>query len=217
MPKIIAVVGMPGSGKTEAVNILVKKGFMNVYFGEFVFDYMKKHNIKINERNERHVREGLRKKYGMDAAAKFSAKKLTAAVKKGNVVIESMYSLEEYIFVKKKYGKDFYALAVYASPKTRHARLMKRTERPLTKKECISRDLAELQKLSKAGPIALADFTIVNEGTLSELRRNVENILKKTDIKSGQKVRDIYGKFKNIKKSTKQIMREVDEELDIEI
>lgn len=178
MRKIIAVVGMPGSGKTEAVNFLVEKGFHRVYFGGVVFDYMKKHKIKPGQRNEKRVRDLLRRKYGMDVMAKFSMKKVAESLKKGNVVIESMYSMEEYLLVKKKYKDTLFVLAIFASPKMRYARLMKRPKRPLKNiKECESRDITELQTLNKGGPIALADFTVINEGSLKDLKDNVEKIV----------------------------------------
>jgi len=180
MPKILAVVGMPGSGKSEAVTFLIDKGFQRVYFGDVIFDYMKKHGIAMNQKNERTVRENLRKEHGMGVVAKFSIKKIESALKKGNVVIESMYSMEEYLLLKKKYGKDFFVLAIYASPTIRYERLMKRPERPLrNKKECEIRDTTQLQNLHTGGPIALADFTIINEGTMEELQKNIESIVKK--------------------------------------
>ena len=179
MLKILAVVGMPGSGKSEAVQFLVKRGFHRVYFGDVIFDYMKKHNLKINERNEDYTRGELRRKHGMDVMAKLSAKKVTKALRRGNVVIESMYGTEEYLFLKKRYGKNFFVLAIFASPKIRYARLTKRAERPLKRNQCEPRDLSELRKTNKGGQIALADFTIINEGTLKDLKSNIEKVMKK--------------------------------------
>jgi dephospho-CoA kinase len=180
MRKIIAVVGMPGSGKSEAVDVLVKKGFQKVYFGDVLFDYMKKHSIKMNQKNERLNREKLRRMHGMAVMAKLSMKKVREALKKGDVVIESMYSMEEYLLVKNKYRDNLYVLAIFASPKMRYARLMKRPKRPLRNiKECELRDTTELQSLNKGGPIALADYTIINEGTMEDLKASVEDALKK--------------------------------------
>jgi len=55
--KIIAVVGMCGSGKSEAVKFFVDKGFKRVYFGEVVMNEMKTLELEVNEANERATRE----------------------------------------------------------------------------------------------------------------------------------------------------------------
>lgn len=177
--KIVAVVGLPGSGKSEAVRAFMKYGFHRVYFGDVTFDRMKKEGLEINEKNERIMRERLRNEYGMAAYAHLSLPKIEALLhERRDVVIESMYSMEEYLCIKEKYP-GLMVVAVYASPKTRYARLGVRPERPLTPDECVSRDLSQIQNLHQAGPIALADFTAVNEGTINDLNKKLEEIVKK--------------------------------------
>ena len=51
--KIVAVVGMCGSGKTVAVNEFEKRGWTKIYFGEATFIKMKELGLEINEENER--------------------------------------------------------------------------------------------------------------------------------------------------------------------
>ncbi|MFC1984100.1 dephospho-CoA kinase, partial [Chloroflexota bacterium] len=97
--------------------------------------------------------------------------------KKSDVVIDGLYSWEEYIFLKKYCGDDFYVLAVWSSPGTRYARLIDRSERCLTVEEAASRDRAEVENINKAGPIAMADFTIVNESSLSYLKKEVKRTI----------------------------------------
>ena len=51
---IIAIIGLPGCGKTEVINYLMDKlKCPKVYFGDVVFDVMKEKNLEINEINER--------------------------------------------------------------------------------------------------------------------------------------------------------------------
>ncbi|MFH1106026.1 MAG: AAA family ATPase [Candidatus Aenigmatarchaeota archaeon] len=180
MRKIIAIVGMPGAGKSEATRMLGERGYSAIRFGAIVTeDYLRNKGKDVNEKNERNVRERLRKKYGMAAMAKLSAGKISEALKKSNVAIDGMYSWEEYLFLKRKYGKMFFVVAVYASPKTRQKRLGKRKIRPLTPRECASRDYAQIEKLKTGGPIASADFTIVNEGMLGDLKKSVSAVIRK--------------------------------------
>jgi len=60
---------------------------------------------------------------------------------------------------------------------SRYARLADRVERPLTTEEAASRDEAEIKNINKSGPIAMADFTILNEGTIKELKREVKKVI----------------------------------------
>ena len=39
------------------------------------------------------------------------------------------------------------------------------------------RDLAEIEKTNKGGPIAMADFTISNESSVANLRKEAERII----------------------------------------
>ena len=44
---IVAVIGLPGCGKSEVIKHLLEKGnFSRVYFGDVVFDEMKKRNLE---------------------------------------------------------------------------------------------------------------------------------------------------------------------------
>jgi dephospho-CoA kinase len=55
-------------------------------------------------------------------------------------------------------------VAVFADRELRYARLATREERPLTAEEAQKRDYDEIQRIEKGGPIALADFTLINNG-----------------------------------------------------
>ena len=61
MNKIIAIVGMCGSGKSIATDILVSKGYEKVYFGGVTMDKLKEENLEVNPQNEKMMREKLRR------------------------------------------------------------------------------------------------------------------------------------------------------------
>jgi dephospho-CoA kinase len=184
MPKIIlAVVGLPGAGKTEAIEYLLKKtNWPRVYFGDVTFDEMKRVGLPINEANERMTRERIRKELGMGSYAILSLPKIKELYKNSSVIIESLYSWEEYLEMKKEYGDSFKTLAVYASPETRIKRMSNRPIRPLSKEDVVSRDYAQIENLHQAGPIARADWTIVNEGTKEDLDKQIDEIIKELTI-----------------------------------
>ncbi len=177
---ILAVVGLAGAGKTETTNYLAKKmNWPKIYFGQAVIDEVLKRGWPLNEENERKVREEFRAAHGMSAMAVANLPKVKEASATSNVLIESMYSWEEYVLLKKEFGDAFKVLAIYTSYQTRANRMKVRPERPLTAEQLESRDTAQIENLHQAGPIARADYTIVNEGSKEELFGNIDEVLLK--------------------------------------
>jgi dephospho-CoA kinase len=175
--KVVAIVGMTGAGKSEVARVFEEHGFKKVRFGDITDEELKNRGLEPNEENERYIREQLRKKHGMAAYAKLNLSRIDSSLKSSNVVVDGLYSWEEYILLKERYGGGFITVAVWASPAARHARLAYRAERPLTLEEAASRDKSEVENINKGGPIALADFTIVNEASLEELKKEAERVL----------------------------------------
>jgi len=175
--KVIAIVGMAGVGKSEVAKVFEEHGFKKVRFGDITDEELKNKGLELNEENEHYVRQQLRKKHGMAAYAKLNLPRIDSSLKSSDVVVDGLYSWEEYILLKERYGRRFITVAVWASPATRHARLAHRAERTLTPEEAASRDKSEIENINKGGPIAMADFTIVNQDSLEELRRETERVL----------------------------------------
>ena len=155
------------------------RGFTTVRFGDITDDEVKKLGLELNEANERQAREALRAKHGMDAYAKLSLPRIDTALKASDVVVDGLYSWEEYVFLKDHYGRDFIIVAVWSSPEARYARLGKRKIRPLTPQEASSRDRAEIENLNKGGPISVADYTVLNDTSMDDLKKQVERIIDK--------------------------------------
>jgi dephospho-CoA kinase len=177
MNKIFAIIGMCGSGKTEAVKYFEKNGYQKVYFGSVVLDELKKRKLSVNEKNERVVREDLRKVFGMGVMALKSIDKIRKLYAKGNVVIESLYSWEEFKIIKNEFGESFRLLAIYTNKSLRYKRLGERVLRPLSRLESQSRDYSELENLNKGNPIAFADYTVINNSSLEDLNVQLKNLL----------------------------------------
>ncbi|MCL2706921.1 MAG: AAA family ATPase [Dehalococcoidia bacterium] len=166
---VLAIVGMAGAGKSEVSRIFERKGYKRIRFGDVTDEELRKENMPLNEENERRMRESLRRRHGMEAYAMLNLPKIDDAIKMSPVVVDGLYSWEEYEFLSNYYGSDFRVVLVWSSPATRYARLANRIVRPLTKEEAFSRDVAEILNLNKGGPIAMADYTIINEGSLEDL------------------------------------------------
>jgi dephospho-CoA kinase len=177
MKKVVAIVGMAGSGKSEVARLFENHGFLRVRFGDITDEEMQKRSLERCEASERYCREILRKELGMAAYAILNRPRIDAGLQSTDVVADGLYSWEEYLSLKDYYGDKFYVIAVYSSPTTRYLRLANRMQRPLNTTESASRDKSEIENLNKGGPIAMADFTIQNESTIINLRRQTESLL----------------------------------------
>lgn len=175
---LIAYVGMPGSGKSEAVGYIQKKGFPILRFGDLTESILRERNLAITPENEKTVREDLRQKFGMAVYAEKSKPKIDELfLSHDTVVIDGLYSWEEYVFLKKAFPK-LILVYIFARPSVRYQRLAKRETRPLTEEQARLRDVLEIEKLNKGGPIAMADFVIDNsEDDKNQLYRQIDKIL----------------------------------------
>jgi dephospho-CoA kinase len=181
--QIVATVGMCGSGKSVAGERLEALGFVKVYFGGLTIEEVKHRGLEVNEKNERAVREELRRTHGMGAFAVLSLPKIEALLGEGKrVLIDGLYSFSEYKILKEKYADRLLVVAVFTPRALRYQRLARRAVRPLTEAEAVSRDYAEIENIEKGGPIALADYTIVNDGTMEDLVRQLDRILKSEQV-----------------------------------
>ena len=64
--KILAVVGMSGSGKSVAVDYLTSLGYPKIYFGGMILREMERRGIVDTPENEKKFREEIREKEGKD-------------------------------------------------------------------------------------------------------------------------------------------------------
>ena len=66
--KILAIVGMSGSGKSVIVDYLTSKGYPKVYFGGMIYKEMEKRGIPRTEdgESEKKFREEIRETEGKD-------------------------------------------------------------------------------------------------------------------------------------------------------
>lgn len=168
---------MCGAGKSEAVKCFIEKNFKRVYFGDVVINEIKNRNLEINEVNERKVREELRKEYGMGVMALKSINAIRDYQKDSDVVVESLYSWEEFKILKSEFDGRFKLLTIFATKELRYSRLAKRNFRQLAPAESESRDISEIENLDKAGPIAFTDYLITNDGSIEELIQKVNQFI----------------------------------------
>ena len=176
MGKIIAIVGMCGSGKSIASGYLEEIGYKKVYFGGVTMEKLKEEGFEVTPDNEKMMREKLRSELGMGAYAMVLLPRIKELAKENNVVLDGLYSWDELMILNKEF--ELTTIAVVADKDLRYERLSKRIERPFNKTEAIRRDITEIENIAKAGPIAYADFYIFNNGTIEDFHNRLDEILK---------------------------------------
>lgn len=182
--KVITFVGMPGAGKSYCVEYLAKNDIPSVYFGGITIDEVKARGLAVNEQNEKTVREDIRRTEGKAAYAKRIIQKINSLFNSSQkiVVVDGLYSWTEYQEFKKVFDNDAIIIAIAAPRKLRHARLASRPVRPLTNQEVTLREQAEIENLEKGGPIANADYTILNNAAPEFMLNQLAKILEQERI-----------------------------------
>lgn len=182
--RILAFVGMPGSGKSEAAVYLQKKGFAYIRFGDLTDEGLREKNLSLTPENEKQFREEIRQSEGMDIYAKKATPKIKAMLTTSdNLIIDGLYAWEEYILLDKEFP-GIIVVYVFTEPQIRYKRLANRSVRPLTHEEARFRDFAEIERLNKSGPIAIADYLVENNGSLEELHQKIDSLLARINFTS---------------------------------
>ena len=174
--KIIALTGLPGSGKTVVSRILEEKGFARVRFGDVTDDEIRKRGLEFNEKNEASIRNELRETHGMEAYAKLSVPRIE---KHENAVLDGVYSWDEVVFLRERYGDQMILVLVDAKPETRYGRLGNREVRGLSAEDAKARDKSQIEKLNMQKSLDNADVIVMNEGDMEVLKREIEEKLLK--------------------------------------
>lgn len=181
--RTLALVGMPGAGKTLCAKHLEAKGYFQFRFGGIVTDEVEKRGWEINPENERIVREEFRRNEGMDVMAKRALPLLNTALETHQtIIIDGLYSFSEYKTLRTEFPDSMVVVAITAPRDVRYQRLSERPIRPLTPQQAEKRDWQEIETLEKGGPIAIADFTLVNDGTTEKLLNELDSIMQTLEM-----------------------------------
>jgi dephospho-CoA kinase len=173
---VVGVTGMPGAGKATVKEIVQKMSYSIVVMGEEIREETKRRKLKPTPENIGRVMLDLREEKGPSIIAERCIPKIEKT--KGKVVIidgiRSHHEVEKF----KKHFPNFILIAIHTSPKTRFKRLFqrKRSDDPRGWKTFMERDLRELS-VGLGNAVATADYMIVNDGTKTQLKRKIREVL----------------------------------------
>ncbi len=178
--KVIGIVGLHGSGKTEVAKALSKFDVPTIRMGDVVWEELKKRGQKINEANVARAANELRERGGLGAIAKRSVSLIQARGEgKRAVVVDGIRGMAEVEEFRRAFGDGFHLIAVWANERTRYGRVesRRRSDDAMSLETFRGKDRRELGwGLGEA--FALADFMILNEGSIEELHLRAIEIFK---------------------------------------
>lgn len=177
---LIGITGTLGAGKGSVVDYLVtKKGFRHVSARSIWAKELEARNIIVNRNNMVTLANQLRAEHGADYFMRLALE--TVLDKTEKVVIESVRTVAEAELLKARKG---YLLAVNADIALRYKRIGGRGSvlDNVTFEEFIQQEQNEMtnedpNKQNIAKVIDLADYKIINNGTLEELEFEINLFL----------------------------------------
>ncbi len=174
--KILVTTGMPGAGKEEFLQMCKARGAKVVRMGDAVRAKAKEFGLDPSDASVGTLANEERKRFGMDVWAK----RTIPLVGGDLVVIDGTRGPDEIRAFKIAFGEALMVVAIHSSQKTRFDRLKGRgrPDSPSTMEEFEARERRELA-WGLGEVIALADYMVVNEGTIPDLKREVNMLLDK--------------------------------------
>ena len=176
--KIIAFVGMPASGKSEASRIAAEMGVPVIIMGDVIRKEVLKRGLEPTDSNTGKVATDLRKSEGMDAVARRCVSRIRETGAE-LVVVDGVRGIAEVKYFRKEFGEGFLLISIHAPLETRFERVQKRGR---------SDDMNSIEGLQKRDErelgwgmgeaIEASNVKIENNCTLETFREYVISVLK---------------------------------------
>lgn len=184
---VVLVAGLPGSGKTALSEYLSRKGFSRVTMGDVIRRRLMKRGAPVSVQTMMEEARALRRSLGPAGVAILLVEELKEQGVTPPLVVDGVRSLDELAVIAKEVKGCHVLVYVHANPMTRFLRLLGRGREgdPKSVEEFLARDKQELG-FGLAQLAALADFVVVNEGSVEELYARVEEILGRIRACSGE-------------------------------
>ncbi len=176
--KLIAFVGMPASGKSEASAVARSLKIPVVSMGDEVREEAERRGLPPTDENIGGTGTALRRDEGMDAIAQRCVPKIRG--QRGDVVVvDGTRNMEEVNYFKKQFGDDFKLIAINTPFDLRFERVKKRAR---------SDDMTGIEELRRRDErekgwglekaMGQADITLNNTRSVEEFREEIRKLLR---------------------------------------
>lgn len=179
---VVGLTGMPGSGKSLALNVATESSYDIVVMGNIVREEAKRRNLEPTPENIGRIMLELRQTEGSSVIAQRCLSKIENA-KTRRVFVDGIRSLAEAEELKKHFP-TFTLIAIHSSPETRFKRLNRRqrSDDPDDQRIFNERDNRELS-VGLGNAIAMAEHMIINEEDPQTAKEMMREALKKVEEK----------------------------------
>lgn len=179
---VIGITGLPGAGKSEVADICARLLNGKIYsMGEVVRKETENRGMKPTSKNIRNISIKLREEHGKDVIAKLLIDKLKKRDHGRPQIIEGIRSPDEIERLRDHFSDQLIMLGIHSPYDTRLKRIKsrKRSDDTPTSEFLSKRDQKEAN-FGVQEAITKSDYIITNDGSLSELEREVEKALART-------------------------------------
>jgi dephospho-CoA kinase len=179
---VVALAGMPGSGKSLVVDTARELGYAIVVMGDVIREETAKRGLDLTPQNVGKVMLQLRADGGNTVVAQKCIPKIEAQAS-GKVFVDGLRSLYEVDAFKAHFAK-FNLMAVHASPEARFNRLFRRrrSDDPSGWEVFHERDMRELS-VGLGNVVALSEQMIVNDNSVDEVKGKIIEALQRVEEK----------------------------------
>lgn len=171
--RVIAVTGMPGSGKSVFAEHAKELGYYIVVMGDVVRAKVIEEGFEPTPERSQEMMIRLREQMGEQAIAHLTCERIDKMVEEGKkkFIIDGVRSQAEVLHFQEHLGNDFVIVAIHVDPSLRYERLRLRGRKdaPTSEEGFKKRDLSEL-KLGLGETIAFSNYIIPNNKTLDDFR-----------------------------------------------
>ncbi len=174
--KLIGLTGTNASGKGEAAAFFIEHGYVYYSLSDLIREELQQKQLEITRDNLIKVGNRLREEFGPDILARRIMERVTA-----DSIIDSIRNPQEILHLRDH--PNFILLALDAPVEVRYERAQKRgrNESAASLQAFIDKEAEEMTKLVTAQQLKvcmqMADFTVINDGNLDELRNKLEAFL----------------------------------------
>jgi dephospho-CoA kinase len=180
--QVLAFIGPPAAGKTEAALIAKEMGIPVVTMGDVIREELRVRGLPLSDENAGSVASELREQGGMDAIARRCIPHIKDRAEnqpeKKVIVIDGIRGLAEVERFKEEFGNDFTLVRVDAPLNLRYERIKSRGRGDdlLSIEEFKEREERE-RGWGMGEAMEKADRVIENEGTLDEFKEKIKVIV----------------------------------------